>query len=41
MTVPVILIAGGEGKAQDSPAAEPIRKRAKAVVLIGKDARFN
>ena len=40
MTVPVILIAGGEGKAQDfSPLAEPIRKRAKVVVLIGKDAR--
>ncbi len=40
MTIPVILIAGGEGKAQDfSPLAEPIRKRAKAVVLIGKDAR--
>ena len=40
MTVPVILIAGGEGKVQDfSPLAEPIRKRAKAVVLIGKDAR--
>ena len=40
MTVPVILIAGGEGKAQDfSPLAEPIRKRAKAVVLIGRDAR--
>lgn len=40
MTVPVILIAGGEGKAQDfSPLAEPIRKHAKVVVLIGKDAR--
>jgi UDP-N-acetylmuramoylalanine--D-glutamate ligase len=40
MTVPVILIAGGEGKEQDfSPLAEPIRKHAKAVVLIGKDAR--
>ncbi len=40
MTAPVILIAGGEGKAQDfSPLAEPIRKRTKAVVLIGKDAR--
>jgi UDP-N-acetylmuramoylalanine--D-glutamate ligase len=41
MTVPVVLIAGGEGKEQDfSPLAEPIRKRAKAVVLIGKDARL-
>ena len=40
MTNPVILIAGGEGKEQDfSPLAEPIRKHAKAVVLIGKDAR--
>jgi UDP-N-acetylmuramoylalanine--D-glutamate ligase len=41
MTVPVVLIAGGEGKQQDFlPLAEPIRKRAKAVVLIGKDARL-
>ncbi len=40
MSIPVVLIAGGEGKEQDfSPLAEPIRKRAKAVVLIGKDAR--
>ena len=40
MTVPVVLIAGGVGKEQDfSPLAEPIRRRAKAVVLIGKDAR--
>lgn len=40
MMMPVILIAGGDGKEQDfSPLAEPIRKRAKAVVLIGKDAR--
>ncbi len=40
MMMPVVLIAGGEGKEQDfSPLAEPIRKRAKAVVLIGKDAR--
>ena len=40
MTVPTILIAGGIGKAQDfSPLAEPVRKRARAVVLIGKDAR--
>ncbi|MEP7156391.1 MAG: UDP-N-acetylmuramoyl-L-alanine--D-glutamate ligase [Betaproteobacteria bacterium] len=41
MTVPVVLIAGGIGKEQDfSPLAEPVRKRAKAVVLIGKDARL-
>ena len=41
MTVPVILIAGGEGKEQDfSPLSEPIRRRARAVVLIGKDARL-
>jgi UDP-N-acetylmuramoylalanine--D-glutamate ligase len=41
MTVPVILIAGGEGKEQDFlPLAEPIRKRARAVMLIGKDARL-
>ena len=41
MTVPVVLIAGGIGKEQDfSPLAEPIRKRARAVVLIGKDARL-
>ena len=41
MTVPVVLIAGGIGKEQDfSPLAEPVRKRARAVVLIGKDARL-
>jgi UDP-N-acetylmuramoylalanine--D-glutamate ligase len=41
MTVPVVLIAGGDGKEQDfSPLAEPIGKRARAVVLIGKDARL-
>ncbi len=41
MTMPVVLIAGGVGKEQDfQPLAEPIRKRAKAVVLIGKDARL-
>ncbi len=40
MIAPTILIAGGEGKLQDfSPLAEPIRRHAKAVVLIGKDAR--
>jgi len=41
MTVPTILIAGGLGKEQDfSPLAEPVRKRARAVVLVGKDARL-
>jgi UDP-N-acetylmuramoylalanine--D-glutamate ligase len=40
INAPVVLIAGGEGKDQDfTPLTEPIRKRAKAVVLIGKDAR--
>lgn len=39
MTVPTVLIAGGEGKEQDfSPLAEPVRRHAKAVVLIGKAA---
>ena len=41
MTVPVVLIAGGIGKEQDfAPLAEPVRKRARSVVLIGKDARL-
>ena len=41
MTVPTVLIAGGLGKEQDfSPLSEPVRKRARAVVLIGKDARL-
>jgi UDP-N-acetylmuramoylalanine--D-glutamate ligase len=40
MTTATILIAGGEGKQQDfTPLVEPIRRWAKAVVLIGKDAR--
>ncbi len=35
----VVLIAGGEGKGQDfSPLASPVAKRARAVVLIGRDA---
>ncbi len=39
MTVPIVLIAGGEGKGQDfSPLADPVRRRARAVVLIGRDA---
>jgi len=33
-----VLIAGGEGKAQDfSPLADPVRMHASAVVLIGRD----
>ncbi|MDI3382472.1 UDP-N-acetylmuramoyl-L-alanine--D-glutamate ligase [Xenophilus aerolatus] len=35
----VIVILGGEGKGQDfSPLAEPVRRFARAVVLIGRDA---
>ncbi len=35
----LVLIAGGEGKGQDfSPLAEPVRRHARAVVLIGRDA---
>ncbi len=37
---PVVLIAGGLGKAQDfEPLGRAIRAHAKAVVLIGRDAR--
>ncbi|MBU3693492.1 MAG: UDP-N-acetylmuramoyl-L-alanine--D-glutamate ligase [Rhodocyclaceae bacterium] len=36
---PVVLIAGGDGKGQDfAPLAGPVRTRARAVVLIGRDA---
>jgi UDP-N-acetylmuramoylalanine--D-glutamate ligase len=36
---PVVLIAGGDGKGQDfSPLAPAVAKRARAVVLIGRDA---
>jgi UDP-N-acetylmuramoylalanine--D-glutamate ligase len=36
---PVVLIAGGEGKGQDfSPLAPAVHARARAVVLIGRDA---
>lgn len=39
MTAPTILIAGGDGKAQDfAPLASVVSARAKAVVLIGRDA---
>ena len=38
-TQPVVLIAGGDGKGQDfTPLREPVRRRARAVVLIGRDA---
>jgi UDP-N-acetylmuramoylalanine--D-glutamate ligase len=38
MTSQVVLIAGGEGKGQDfSPLREAVAKKAKAVVLIGRD----
>lgn len=36
---PVVLIAGGQGKGQDfSPLAPAVKARARAVVLIGRDA---
>jgi UDP-N-acetylmuramoylalanine--D-glutamate ligase len=39
MSVPVVLIAGGDGKGQDfSPLRTAIAARARAVVLIGRDA---
>lgn len=39
MTSPVVLIAGGDGKGQDFRAlADAARRRARAVVLIGRDA---
>ena len=40
MTVPVVLIAGGDGKGQDfSPLASAVAGHARTVVLIGRDAR--
>ena len=37
--VPVVLIAGGDGKGQDfAPLAPAVQARARAVVLIGRDA---
>lgn len=37
----VVLIAGGEGKGQDfSPLIEPVANNARAVVLIGRDAKL-
>ncbi len=39
MQQPVVLIAGGDGKGQDfSPLAAAVAARARAVVLIGRDA---
>lgn len=39
MTVPVVLIAGGDGKGQDfSPLAPAVSAHARAVVTIGRDA---
>jgi UDP-N-acetylmuramoylalanine--D-glutamate ligase len=39
MRQPVVLIAGGDGKGQDfSPLAPAVKARARAVVLIGRDA---
>jgi UDP-N-acetylmuramoylalanine--D-glutamate ligase len=39
MAQPVVLIAGGDGKGQDfAPLRDPIRGKARAVVLIGRDA---
>ncbi len=39
MQQPVVLIAGGDGKGQDfSPLAVSVAARARAVVLIGRDA---
>jgi UDP-N-acetylmuramoylalanine--D-glutamate ligase len=36
---PVVLIAGGEGKGQDfAPLAPAVKARARAVILIGRDA---
>ncbi len=39
MDCPVVLIAGGDGKGQDfSPLAAVLARKARAVVLIGRDA---
>ncbi len=36
---PVVLIAGGDGKGQDfAPLAAAVKRHARAVVLIGRDA---
>ncbi len=37
----VVLIAGGDGKGQNfAPLAEPVSRRARSVVLIGRDAEL-
>ena len=39
-TVPVVLVAGGDGKGQDfAPLAPAVKAHARAVVLIGRDAQ--
>ena len=39
MERPVILIAGGDGKAADfSPLREPVRRRVRRLILMGQDA---
>ena len=39
MSAPAVLIAGGDGKGQDFAALkQPVARRARAVVLIGRDA---
>jgi UDP-N-acetylmuramoylalanine--D-glutamate ligase len=38
MQQPVVLIAGGDGKGQDFSPLSAVVKRARAVVLIGRDA---
>jgi UDP-N-acetylmuramoylalanine--D-glutamate ligase len=39
MRQPVVLIAGGDGKGQDfTPLAPAVKQRARAVVVIGRDA---
>ncbi len=40
MQQPVVLIAGGDGKGQDFSALAAAAKRARAVVLIGRDAEL-
>ena len=38
MPQPVVLIAGGDGKGQDfAPLAAAVQRKARAVVLIGRD----
>ncbi len=41
MKVKVVLIAGGDGKGQDfSPLSDAVAKHARAVILIGRDAKL-